>query len=793
MVLRWKSLLLAAVDAGLVNAAVIAAFLLRFDGHIPTDDLARYLVVAPLHTGLVLLALHLLKVNRSLWRYAGVPTALALLQALSLEHAAAFFVNWIWEPQPFPRSVVILSWILSFLFIGGSRLAWRLYRGGGFLSRRAHGRAVLIAGAGDVGAVVARELQRPGNPVGYPIGFVDDDPSKQGRRIENVDVLGTTFDIPRILARYRVDEIIIAAPSAPSRLIRQIYAYGSRAGIKVRTVPSLADFIEGRGALGQVREVSIEDLLGRDPVRIDQAEVAAFLGGKRVMVTGAGGSIGSELCRQIARFRPAKLVALDQNENQLTYLGVELARKEPALEVLLVVGDIRDERGIQNLMDEHRPHVVFHAAAHKHVPLLEERPREAIRNNILGTLNVARAAQRSQAEAMVLISTDKAVDPTNVMGASKRACELIIQALGQQGPTVFTAVRFGNVMGSEGSVIPIFRRQIAAGGPVTVTHPEARRYFMTVSEAAQLVLQAASLGQSGDVFILDMGEQVRILDVARQLIRLSGLEPDRDIPIVFTGLRPGEKLEEELLTDSEKVRTTRHEKVFRCKLPPVDADEILGKVERLVAAADRADPQELKAMLRDLVPEYRPGTPEALPAERVQPEEREAGERVAVAAGNRRRTPWSARLAAAGLLLATIVPAGLLLLVRKLLAPEGVRLVREVRVGRDRRRWERRRRAAVAPIDRRYRDRRQRNLGGQPYVTYRIVLKPGGPRWVRLLDRVLRALGVDLFLGLWNVVRGHARMTDLYPGQVLESEVPAEPPPVASEPRRAGSVAHHGG
>lgn len=777
-----KRVLLTAIDAALINLAVLCALWLRFDGRVPPNYLHTFLIVTPFHTTLVLLILHIWKVNRSLWRYAGIPTAISLLQALTLEHFVAFIANGVLTPHPFPRSVIILSWILSVGLFAGSRFFWKLYRGGILIPARRKGRRILIAGAGDIGAVVARELQRVEMGNGYPVGFADDDPHKKGRMIENLEVLGTTFDIPRLIREKQIDEVIVAAPSAPSRLMRQIFEYGLKAGIWVRTVPSLANFIEGKGALRQVREVSIEDLLGRDPVQIDQEGIESFLSNKRILVTGAGGSIGSELCRQIFRFRPSRLIALDHDENRLTYLGIELTAQDPTLDLLLVVGDIRDEKGMDALTEQHRPHVIFHAAAHKHVPLLEDRPREAIRNNIQGTLNVARAAQKYEAEAMVLISTDKAVDPTNVMGASKRGCELIIQALGQNSKTVLTAVRFGNVMGSQGSVIPIFRRQLAKGGPLTVTHPLARRYFMTVPEAAQLVLQAASFGRSGDIFILDMGEQVRILDVARQLIQLSGLEPDVDIPIVFTGLRPGEKLEEELLTDGERVRTTRHAKVFRCNLESTDPQKTLARVQDLIAKAEKMSTVELKGLLNQLVPEYQPNAVLA-PLPDKEPEKRGESEPGASPQDsdlkpslsgirNDQAPPWSDRILA-GLGLMTLGPPLIIMLsMRRLLGPEDVLLIREVRVGADRRGEERRRPTGWAPIDRRYQDRRHRNLGGRPYSAFRIRFRPGhGPRWIRPLDRWMRSVKAGALPGLLNVLRGHATLADLYPGRPMPHDI----------------------
>ncbi|MCA9729653.1 MAG: polysaccharide biosynthesis protein, partial [Candidatus Eisenbacteria bacterium] len=668
MKLRWKLILLNLIDTVLLNAAVLAALALRFDGELMPARayVARLVPLAPFYTLGVLLLMNLSGVNQALWRYAGIPTFLKITRTLFVSFFLLFFLNLIPAAQPFPKSVVILSWLLATILILASRIAWKILRNP---MRRtpAGSRRLLIAGAGDVGATLAVELQRRQNIELVPIGFVDDDPTKLGRRIEDLPVLGATIDLPRLIDERRIQEVMIAAPSAPARLVRQIVSYCQEAGVSCRTVPALTDFVVGKGALGQVRDVQIEDLLGRDPVSIDFEGITERIRGRTVLVTGAAGSIGSELCRQLARFAPRHLIALDHAENPLTYLGLELSEHHPDLAVTYAVGDVKDEFGVDEVFRTQRPDFVFHAAAHKHVNLLERAPREAILNNVMGTRNVARAAAAHGTRNFVLVSTDKAVNPTNVMGASKRACEMVLQAMASSHEaTRYSAVRFGNVLGSEGSVLPIFRRQLAGGGPLTVTHPEARRYFMTIPEASQLVIQAGLLGESGDVFVLDMGEQVRIVDVAEQLIRLSGLRPGIDIAIRFVGLRPGEKLEEELLTDSEQTRVTKHAKIFRWELDPVNPAETEAKVDRLISSAYHASVPELKTGLADLVPEYRQIEVAKLPEERVAVDLKELPSRRRSRARGPKREPRVKRfldLAVSGGLLVLLAPiVGLLLL-----------------------------------------------------------------------------------------------------------------------------------
>lgn len=756
---RSKTLLINLSDAILLNAALVGSLALRFDGQIPDRFLHAYALAAPFYTAGLLLVLNLAGINRSLWRYAGVPTLLLLVRTLFLGFALGLLLNLLPQTRLFPISVVILAWILATGLILASRLAWKIVRSPAVRARPGEGRRVLIVGAGDVGAMLARELLRSDRSPGYPIGFVDDDPRKTGRRIENLEVLGTTFDIPRLIEEKRIGEVLIAAPSATAHLIRQVVQICQDMSVECRTVPGMADYVAGKGALGQVRDVQIEDLLGREPVVIDLEGITERIGGRTVLVTGAGGSIGSELCRQIVRFRPRRLVALDHCENRLCYLGLDLGDSHPDVPVIQVVGDIRDEEGIDAVFRTHEPEMVFHAAAHKHVHHLERTPREAVLNNIMGTRNVARAAQSYGVETFVFISTDKAVNPSSVMGASKRACEILIQAMARSSKTTFVAVRFGNVLGSDGSVLPIFRRQLARGGPLTVTHPDVRRYFMTIPEASQLVIQAALLGSSGDVFVLDMGEQVRILDVAEQLIRLSGLRLGQDVAIRFVGLRPGEKLEEELLTDSERTRVTEHAKIFRWELDPVDPSRVEVQVDAIIQLARWGDREEIIRTLGLLVPEFKIRPVEPLP---VMPEPSMAApparERRAAAA--RIREPMVKRcldVTVSLLLLAVLaLPVAVLVFLYRLTGSGKVLFVREEMVGQNRRSADRRRREPDrVPIDRRDADRRQRNLAGRPFVAYRIELvRNEGSAFQRGLSVWLRRHRMDRLLQLWSVIRG---------------------------------------
>ncbi|WP_088555113.1 nucleoside-diphosphate sugar epimerase/dehydratase [Calderihabitans maritimus] len=593
-------------DAALVNLAYYCALLLRFEGSIPSKYLYGYLDVALVVTAVSLGSLYVHDLYNRIWKYASTDDLLAIIRAVTVSTVGVAVIGY-FSPSPLPRSIPILGWMFNILFIGGSRFVWRLLVDRLSEPRQTvRARKALIVGAGDAGATVARELRHHRAAEIWPVGFVDDDPGKQKMQIFGLPILGTRDDIPRLVQQHGIEEIIIAIPSAPGEVIREIVSICKATPAKLKIVPAVYDLIDGKVTVSQIREVELEDLLGREPVSIDMEEIAGYLGDQVVMVTGAAGSIGSELCRQICRFHPGRLVAVDFSENGLFELEMELKESFPQVPLSVELADIREKRRIERLMEEYRPAVVFHAAAHKHVPLMEIHPEEAVKNNIIGTRNVAEAAARVGVKTFVLISTDKAVNPTSVMGATKRVAEMIIQHLDRVSDTRFAAVRFGNVLGSRGSVIPVFKRQIEKGGPVTVTHPDMVRYFMTVSEAVQLVIQAGAMARGGEVFVLDMGKPVKIVDLARDLIRLSGFEPDKDIKIEFTGIRPGEKLFEELLTAEEGVTATRHRKIYIAKNNCIDTETIemmLGELNRddKFSNADSA-----RDFLSRFVPSYRP-------------------------------------------------------------------------------------------------------------------------------------------------------------------------------------------
>ena len=564
------------------------------------------------------------------WRYASVDELLLLAGSVTigvvvtaaLSLAIAFLVP---GAPNVPRSIPFIFLLLALVATAGPRLLVRLSARSTITLRNGKGghsqpQPVLIMGAGDAGAMIVRELKNNPHLGLEPVGFLDDDLGKHDVRIHGIPVLGDRQAIPEMVAAHEVKLVIIAMPTASGKTIREIIAICGKAGVGTRIVPGLYELLGGAVSVQQLREVQIEDLLRRAPVQIDAAQVATLVRGKRVLVTGAGGSIGSELCRQIARLDPAELVLLGHGENSIFDIHNELkgagsrAKDAPStfdLEpstIHPVIADIRDADRLHAVLGQYRPEVVFHAAAHKHVPLMESNEVEAVTNNVLGTRNLVRAAMQAGVTHFVLISTDKAVNPVSIMGTTKRIAELIVQQAAQQSGQAFVAVRFGNVLGSRGSVIPFFRKQIAAGGPVTVTHPEMRRYFMTIPEAVQLVLQAAAIGHGGEVFVLDMGDPVLIKDLACDLIRLSGLEPGHDIDVVFTGLRPGEKLYEELFSDHEAYNRTQHQKVFvsqNGRVPEqVWASCPEAAVDDLIAAAQHGDAGEVRRLLRTLVPEY---------------------------------------------------------------------------------------------------------------------------------------------------------------------------------------------
>ncbi len=501
-----------------------------------------------------------------------------------------------------PRTALIIDWLFSLVLVGGSRFALRILSEQ-IGSKTNKGRKTLIIGAGDEGALVARELQKTSQLDWAPIGFLDDDPAKQKHVIYGVSVIGKVSDLASVLENRQVDEVVIAIPSAPGRLVRQITDVCRRKGIPSRTMPGMYELIGGTVSVNRLREVDITDLLRREPATIDDRLVGASLNGKRVLVTGAGGSIGRELSRQIARWRPSELILLGHGENSIFEALLELREDFPSLSLQPVIADIRDEARIESVFLERRPQVVFHAAAHKHVPLMEANVAEALTNNVLGTRNLVEAANRHAVERLVLISTDKAVRPVSVMGATKRLAEMIVLNAAHRTSGAYSVVRFGNVLGSRGSVVPLFKKQIARGGPVTVTHPEMRRYFMTIPEAVHLVLQSAAMGTGGEVFFLNMGQPVRILDLVEDLIRLSGLEPGRDIEIAFTGIRPGEKLIEELSDESMSFSPTSHPEIVRVESDEaVDGAELNTMIDELARLALQDETDALLDMLDGVVP-----------------------------------------------------------------------------------------------------------------------------------------------------------------------------------------------
>ncbi|MGF6769018.1 FlaA1/EpsC-like NDP-sugar epimerase [Paraburkholderia sp. GAS199] len=599
-------------DLCAVAGAWLAAYLIRFNGYVPVEFWAgavRTLVwVLPVYG----LMFRMFGLYRGMWVFASLPDLMRIAKAVMAGAFTTMMAAVMVQPFPIiPRSVLAVSPLLLFLAMGGSRALYRaskeFYLYGGLVGQ---GKPVVVLGAGNAGANLARELSRSSE--WRLVGLLDDDPSKHGREMYGYKVWGPISDLQQWAADMKVEHAIIAIPSASVDAQRRVATLCVRAGVRAMVLPALTTLTQGEAFLSRVRQIDLEDLLGREPVKIDMPHVEALLRSRVVMVTGAGGSIGSELCRQILRFEPAQLIAFDLSEYAMYRLVEELHDRFPSLSVISVIGDAKDSLLLDQVMSRYTPHIVFHAAAYKHVPLMEElNAWQAVRNNVLGTYRVARAAIRHDVKHFVLISTDKAVNPTNVMGASKRLAEMACQALQQTSSrTQFETVRFGNVLGSAGSVIPKFQQQIARGGPVTVTHPEITRFFMTIPEASQLVLQASSMGHGGEIFILDMGEPVKIVDLARDLIRLYGFTEEQ-IRIVFTGLRPGEKLYEELLADDEATTRTPHPKL-RIAQARETADNLLDELLPWLMQHRVPSDQEVRRDLRRWVPEYQPATAPAL-------------------------------------------------------------------------------------------------------------------------------------------------------------------------------------
>ncbi|WP_242392037.1 polysaccharide biosynthesis protein [Anaeromyxobacter oryzisoli] len=597
-----------AVHLALWAASLLAAFQLRFDFHVPREHAQLIPIWLPVLLAARTATYYQCGLFRGLWRYTGARDLASIVVANTLSTGlTTVFV--VYGFHGFPRSVIAIEWLTATMLVGGARFSIRLLRHRlappAPVAPEARRQRVLIVGAGDAGEMLLREILRSHAARWEPVGFLDDDRRKLGEHIHGVRVLGAIADLEAVAAARKIDEVLIAIPSATGAEMRAIVEHCKAVRVRFRTIPGMGDLIDGTVNVSQLRDVAIDDLLGRAPVKLDMNAISAVMRGRVVLVSGAGGSIGSELCRQVCRFGPASLLLVERTENALFNIHRELVARFPEVHLVPCIADVADARRISELLGRHRPSVVFHAAAHKHVPMMEWNPGEAVKNNVFGTKTLADLSDRFGVERFVMISTDKAVNPTSVMGVSKRVAEIYVQALSQRSRTRFVTVRFGNVLGSAGSVIPIFKEQIAAGGPVTVTHPDMRRYFMTIPEASQLVLEAGTMGNGGEIFILDMGEPVKIADLARDLITLSGFTPDVDIEVRYTGVRPGEKLFEELSVDAENADKTGHPKIFVGRFRPHPWEQVKRHLEELAKVSD-GQPAEIRRRFAEAVPEYRP-------------------------------------------------------------------------------------------------------------------------------------------------------------------------------------------
>lgn len=596
--------LLLIVDVITIIGVALISLLIRFDGYITSHYLHQMIDALPIMLISYIVMLLSMHLYTRIWRYAGMREMVAVLIATTLG-AGLFYTGMYVFDKSLPRSIYLISWILSTGVIGIGRMVlhYIAMRYGGKQSTDADMVNTLIIGAGDAGATIAREIERYHKRSRKVIGFIDDDESKFNRLMGGVRILGNRHDIPSIVKENKVKEIIIAMPSVTRNEIRNIMEICSPLKCKVNTLPGMYQLLDDEVLVSHLHPVSIEDLLERDEVRLDMDIVEHYIRDKVILVTGSGGSIGSEICRQIMRVGPKQLLLLGHGENSIYLINQELKNIYKDGPIIPIIADIRDKQQLDQIFTQYNPQVVFHAAAHKHVPLMEIQPMAAVLNNIYGTRNVADVAGRHGVERFVMISTDKAVNPTSVMGATKRVAEKVIISMNDTYDTKYITVRFGNVLGSRGSVIPLFKKQIEAGGPVTVTDPEMTRYFMTIPEASQLVLQAGAMGKGGEVFLLDMGEPVKIIDLARNMIRLSGLEPDKDIHIKITGLRPGEKKYEELLTSEEGTNRTNHTKIFEAPLDTVDRDWLIDKIATFDSCETDMD---VIGVLQDIIPTYTP-------------------------------------------------------------------------------------------------------------------------------------------------------------------------------------------
>lgn len=586
-------------DAAILSIAPFLALLLRLDGDTSSEHFNVLLNVVLIGVIIKLTVFSFYGIYNRIWRYATIKDMFAIIGACTIGGVIVALLGLCLDVR-LPRSIYIISYILDVGMICFSRLVVRML----LLMNQRDGDApensLVIIGAGDAGAMIVREMIQRGEGKKL-LGFLDDDKTKVGKKILGYSVLGVSDDIAEIAGQNDLKEIVIAMPSVKGSIIRGIADKCKQTGCKVKVLPGIYELIDGKVSMQQLRNIDIEDLLRRDSIQLDMQAISAYIEGKTVLVTGAGGSIGSELCRQISKARPEKLLLLGRGENSIYEIHQELIERFGPDMYIPIIADIRDEDRLETVFSRYKPQLVFHAAAHKHVPLMEAQPEEAVKNNIFGTRNVALAADKHGAEAFVMISTDKAVNPTSVMGATKRIAELVVQDINKRSKTMYAIVRFGNVLGSRGSVVPLFKKQIAKGGPITITDPEMVRYFMTIPEAAQLVLQAGTFSKGGEVFLLDMGEPVKILDMARDLVSLHGLVPDKDIKFVFTGLRPGEKLYEELLTAEEGTQKTTHDRIFQAPIVEEVTEETMKLINGLQGEKDT---KNILMTINELIPTF---------------------------------------------------------------------------------------------------------------------------------------------------------------------------------------------
>ncbi|PKN64834.1 MAG: polysaccharide biosynthesis protein [Deltaproteobacteria bacterium HGW-Deltaproteobacteria-15] len=615
------------VDAFLIALAYHFSYLLRFDGNVPQREMHNFLMTLPWIVPLKAVIFFFFGLYRGMWRYTSIHDLLNLVKAAVVGSAVIALILVIGTRfEGFARSVFLIDLFLTFLFVGGYRIGIRLlfdYREGRsrhkeILSGNGDFKRVLVIGAGDAGELLIREVRENKHISYHVVGLIDDNESKVQKTIHGVPVLGTLNDLVALVKNLEIDELIIAIPSASAVQMRRIVNFCETSGVPYKTIPGIGELIEGRVSVNFIREVRYEDLLGREPVELNMEQIGGYITDKRVLVTGGAGSIGSELLRQIGSFKPKTLVILDRNESGLYEIELEIRARFPEVEVAFVLGAIQNRELMEDLFDAHRPQVVFHAAAYKHVPMMEIHPWEAVFNNIVGSMVLLELCNRKKVERTVVVSTDKAVRPTNVMGASKRVVELLAQAYAHMDSGRFMAVRFGNVVGSAGSVIPLFKNQIKRGGPVTVTDPDVTRYFMTIPEASRLILQAGALGNGGEIFILKMGTPIRIMDMAKDIIQLSGFTPGKDIEIKVTGLRPGEKLHEELITEGEGIVPSEHQDIMVLNTYNLASlKKLQRQIQALVDLAIKGDGEGIKMGLHGIVPEYVPQVARVRKAQRA--------------------------------------------------------------------------------------------------------------------------------------------------------------------------------